>query len=152
VPSRENPGQGLLRPARRHSRRDTGSEAAHALAHARGIKDTSRQGRYHNKHFKTCAEQLGLAAEHDQSNGWATTTITDVTKIAYARQLRDLADAMTLWRHGETTTGPTPPAQYQPDRGDLPVRALHPRRRFHPGRGPHHLPGLRPGLPGQEPG
>jgi DnaJ domain/SprT-like family len=81
-------------------------EAAHALAHSRGIKDTSRQGRYHNKHFKTHAEQLGLAAGHDQRNGWAVTTITDVTRIAYARQLHDLAQAMTLWRHGETTTGP----------------------------------------------
>ncbi len=81
-------------------------EAAHALAHARGIKDTSRQGRYHNKHYKTCAEQLGLAAEHDQRNGWAATTVTDVTKIAYARQLAGLAQAMTMWRHGETTTGP----------------------------------------------
>jgi hypothetical protein len=81
-------------------------EAAHALAHARGIKDTSRQGRYHNKHFKNCAEQLGLAVEHDQDNGWSATTITDVTRIAYARQLRDLAQAMTMWRHGETTTGP----------------------------------------------
>ena len=81
-------------------------EAAHALAHARGIKDTSRQGRYHNKHFKTCAEQLGLVVEHDQANGWAATTVTDVTRIAYARQLADLAQAMTMWRHGETTTGP----------------------------------------------
>ena len=81
-------------------------EAAHALAHARGIKDTSRQGRYHNKHFKTLAEQLGLTVEHDQANGWSATTITDVTKIAYARQLADLAQAMTMWRHGETTTGP----------------------------------------------
>ena len=81
-------------------------EAAHALAHARGIKDTSRQGRYHNKHFKTHAEQIGLAVEHDQRNGWSASTITDVTKIAYARQLRDLAEAMTLWRHGETATGP----------------------------------------------
>jgi curved DNA-binding protein CbpA len=81
-------------------------EAAHALAHSRGIKDTSRQGRYHNKHFKTHAKQLGLAAGHDQRNGWAVTTITDVTRIAYARQLHDLAQAMTLWRHGETTTGP----------------------------------------------
>ena len=81
-------------------------EAAHALAHARGIKDTSRQGRYHNKHFKTCAEQLGLAVEHDQRNGWSGTTITDVTKIAYVRQLADLAQAMTMWRHGEATTGP----------------------------------------------
>ena len=82
-------------------------EAAHALAHARGIKDTSRQGRYHNKHFKTHAEQLGLAVEHDQRNGWSATTLTDVTKIAYARQLADLTQAMTMWRHGETTTGPT---------------------------------------------
>ena len=82
-------------------------EAAHALAHARGIKDTSRQGRYHNKHFKTLAEQLGLTVGHDQRIGWSATTITDVTRIAYARQLADLTQAMTLWRHSETATGPT---------------------------------------------
>ena len=82
-------------------------EAAHALAHARGIKDTSRQGRYHNKHFKTLAEELGLIVEHDQRTGWSASTITDVTGIAYARQLRDLTDAMTLWRHSEAATGPT---------------------------------------------
>ena len=82
-------------------------EAAHALACERGIKDTSRQGRYHNKAFKTCAEQLGLTVEHDNQFGWSAATITPATKFAYARQLRDLADAMTLWRHGETTTGPT---------------------------------------------
>jgi curved DNA-binding protein CbpA len=83
-------------------------EAAHALAHARGIKDTSRQGRYHNKHFKTCAEQLGLILEHDQRHGWSAITITPATERAYARQLADLAQAMTMWRHGDTTTGPTP--------------------------------------------
>jgi hypothetical protein len=83
-------------------------EAAHALAHARGIKDTSRQGRYHNKHYKTHAEEIGLVVEHDDRNGWSASTITDVTKIAYARQLADLAEAMTIWRHGETTTGPAP--------------------------------------------
>jgi curved DNA-binding protein CbpA len=82
-------------------------EAAHALACERGIKDTSRQGRYHNKAFKTCAEQLGLTVEHDDRFGWSAATITSATEFAYARQLRDLADAMTLWRHGETTTGPT---------------------------------------------
>ena len=99
-------GEGL----RRTSRDVLGTllhEAAHALAHARGIKDTSRQGRYHNKHFKTHAEQLGLVVEHDQRTGWSASTITDVTGIAYARQLHDLTQAMTLWRHGETTTGPT---------------------------------------------
>jgi hypothetical protein len=80
-------------------------EAAHALAHARGINDTSRQGRYHNKHYKTCAEEIGLAVTHDDRNGWSASTITDVTRIAYARQLAGLAQAMTMWRHGETTTG-----------------------------------------------
>jgi curved DNA-binding protein CbpA len=83
-------------------------EAAHALAHARGIKDTSRQGRYHNKHFKTCAEELGLTVTHDDRNGWSASTITPATQTAYARQLDALTQAMTLWRHGETITGATP--------------------------------------------
>jgi len=78
-------------------------EAAHALACARGIKDTSRQGRYHNKHFKTHAEQLGLAVEHDQRNGWSASKITDAAEHAYAAQLSALAEAMTLWRRDETT-------------------------------------------------
>jgi hypothetical protein len=81
-------------------------EAAHALAHERGIKDTSRQGRYHNKHFKTCAEQLGLAVEHDDRNGWSASKITHAAEQAYADQLTALAEAMTMWRRDETT-GPT---------------------------------------------
>ncbi|MFD1534873.1 hypothetical protein [Pseudonocardia aurantiaca] len=32
-------------------------KAAHALAHVRGIKDTSRQGRWHNARFKALAEE-----------------------------------------------------------------------------------------------
>ena len=78
-------------------------EAAHALACERGIKDTSRQGRYHNKQFKTCAEELGLYVEHDDRNGWSASTITPGTASAYTRQLDILAQAMTMWRHGETT-------------------------------------------------
>ena len=99
-------GEGL----RRSSQEVLGTllhEAAHALAHARGIKDTSRQGRYHNKHFKTCAEELGLTVTHDDRNGWSASTITPATQTAYARQLDALNEAMTLWRHGETITGGT---------------------------------------------
>ena len=81
-------------------------EAAHALAYARGIKDTSRQGRYHNKHFQTHADQLGLAVEHDQRNGWSASKITPDAEHAYQTQLTALAEAMTLWRRSETTTGP----------------------------------------------
>ena len=35
-------------------------EAAHALALARAIDDTSRDGRYHNKRYRDLAEELGL--------------------------------------------------------------------------------------------
>ena len=35
-------------------------EAAHGLAHARKISDTSRQGRYHNRRYATLAQELGL--------------------------------------------------------------------------------------------
>ena len=78
-------------------------EAAHALAHERGIKDTSRQGRYHNRHFKTLADELGLTAVHDDRIGWSVTTITPAAERIYARQLTDLAQAMTLWRRDEAT-------------------------------------------------
>jgi DnaJ domain len=81
-------------------------EAAHALAHERGIKDTSRQGRYHNKQFKIHAEELGLTVEHDDRNGWSASKLTQDTEHVYGDQLDALAFAMTLWRHGEATTGP----------------------------------------------
>lgn len=35
-------------------------EAAHGLAAARGIRDTSRAGRYHNRRFLQTAQELGL--------------------------------------------------------------------------------------------
>jgi curved DNA-binding protein CbpA len=99
-------GEGLRRTAR-EVLATLLHEAAHALAHARGLKDTSRQGRYHNTKFRACAEEAGLAVEHDDNSGWSVTTITPATELAYAAQLQALTDAMTLWRHGETTTGPT---------------------------------------------
>jgi curved DNA-binding protein CbpA len=83
-------------------------EAAHALAAARGIQDTSRQGRYHNTRYKTCASELGITVEHDQRLGWSCTTVPEATLRAYAQQVYDLNNALTLWRHDEhTTTGTT---------------------------------------------
>ena len=78
-------GEGLRRTAR-EVLATLLHEAAHALAHARGIKDTSRQGRYHNTHFKTCAEQSAWSSS-TTTIGWSVTTITPVTELAYARQL-----------------------------------------------------------------
>ena len=76
-------------------------EAAHALAAARGIQDTSRQGRYHNKRYKILAEELGITTEHDPRLGWSVTTVPETTVLSYARQLYDLQNAITLWRHDE---------------------------------------------------
>ena len=83
-------------------------EAAHALAHARGIKDTSRQGRYHNKHFKTLAEAArpGRRARPRATAGPPPPSPTSPASPTPASS-HDLTEAMTLWRHGETTTGPT---------------------------------------------
>ena len=82
-------------------------EAAHALAAVRGIQDTSRQGRYHNKHFKTHAEELGITAGHDQRLGWSVTTLPDSTADSYAAQLAALQAALTLWRHDESSPAGT---------------------------------------------
>lgn len=75
-------------------------EAGHAMAEARGIQDTSRQGRYHNKNFKAIAESMGIIVEHSESLGWSTTTMPDETAKLYAEALMDLDAAMVAYRYG----------------------------------------------------
>jgi hypothetical protein len=50
-------------------------EAAHGLAHARKLSDTSRQGRYHNRRYATLARELGLEVAHVQPIGWSATSV-----------------------------------------------------------------------------
>jgi hypothetical protein len=76
-------------------------EAAHALAAARGITDTSRQGRYHNKKYALLAAELGLDVTQTPGFGWTITTVPDTTARHYADQLDALKDAMTIWRNAE---------------------------------------------------
>ena len=82
-------------------------EAAHAMSAARGIQDTSRQGRYHNKRYKILAEELGITVEHDPRLGWSVTTVPETTLLSYARQVYDLQNAITLWRHDDHTPAGT---------------------------------------------
>src|SRR6266540_2060395 len=51
-------------------------EAAHGMANTRGIQDTSRQGRWHNRRFATLAEELGLKVIQDPKTGWSQTHLT----------------------------------------------------------------------------
>ena len=76
-------------------------EAAHALAAARGERDTSRQGRYHNKKYAALARELGLDVTETPGFGWTVTTVPDTTADRYAAQLDALRDAMTIWRNAE---------------------------------------------------
>ena len=89
-------------------------EAAHALAHVRGIKDTSRQGRWHNAKFKTLAEELGIEVSKDERIGWSPTTLPEATREHYAGVLAELARVLVLFRSVEVTGGgktskPVPP-------------------------------------------
>jgi hypothetical protein len=76
-------------------------EAAHGLAHARGVKDTSRQGRWHNQRYAALAREVGLEVTADARTGMSQTHLTDQAATRYAEQLRDLEAALGLWRHAE---------------------------------------------------
>ncbi|HEY9412637.1 MAG TPA: hypothetical protein VIP77_23890 [Jiangellaceae bacterium] len=101
-------GEGLQRPASEvfttllH-------EAAHALADVRGVKDTSRQGRWHNKQFAALADELGLDTTKDPRHGYMTSssTLRDETATTYAPELKALTAALSAYRHPEILTGST---------------------------------------------
>lgn len=90
-------------------------EAAHALAHVREVKDTSRQGRWHNAKFKALAEELGIEVTKDPRLGWSPTSIPEATRADFAHVVDELRRALRTHRSVEVAaTGkastPTPPA------------------------------------------
>lgn len=66
-------------------------EACHSLATTRNIKDTSRNGRYHNAKFEKIAIELGLKTKKHNTFGYITTNIEEKTKMTYKRQLYRLS-------------------------------------------------------------
>lgn len=74
-------------------------EAAHVLAVARDLQDTSRQGRWHNGTFRKLAEELGLEYIHPQANksiGFSAVTMTPGTEDEYAEVIAELDTAIRL--------------------------------------------------------
>src|SRR5262245_28512958 len=63
-------------------------EAAHALATARSIKDTSRGGQYHNGSYRDLAAELGLEVERNDHRGWAVTKPTRLLLTRYRPHIR----------------------------------------------------------------
>jgi hypothetical protein len=82
-------------------------EAAHGLATARSIQDTSRSGRYHNRRYAQLARELGLDVATVKPIGWSA-TVSESTATAYAGQLVQLQGALVLWRRQEHHLGTGP--------------------------------------------
>ena len=83
-------------------------EAAHGLGWSRGIQNTSRGGRYHNRRYKALAEELGLDVAQVGAIGWSDTTVQEATVVRYAATLAEIEAALVLWRRieaGSSTGG-----------------------------------------------
>jgi hypothetical protein len=80
-------------------------EAAHGVAGAREIQDTSRQGRFHNARYRALAEELGLAVAKTGSIGWSETTVPGATAALYRAELRRLDEALVAYRRAEPGSG-----------------------------------------------
>ncbi|WP_249800746.1 hypothetical protein [Kitasatospora humi] len=80
-------------------------EAAHGLAAAREIRDTSRAGRYHNRRFLLLASELGLAhpVEPHASSGFSQVTMLAETQERYAATIERLERA--LGAHQQAVAG-----------------------------------------------
>ncbi len=84
-------------------------EATHALAHVRGIQDTSRQGRYHSRKFRDLAEEMGLFVAEAPGIGWSDTFVPEATRTDYADILDALTAAIRIHRRAEGTLTATAP-------------------------------------------
>jgi hypothetical protein len=73
-------------------------EAVHSCAVTRGIQDTSRQGRWHNKAFASIATEFGLVVESDSAIGHVTTDITTETRKKFANAIGELQQAIEMYQ------------------------------------------------------
>lgn len=80
-------------------------EAAHGVARARGVQDTSRQGRYHNTRFKLIGEELGLELAIAPGIGWSTTVVPEPTAGLYSPEVNELSRALVAHRLSESRPG-----------------------------------------------
>ena len=66
-------------------------EMVHYYNYIHGVQDCSRGNTYHNKRFKTAAEQRGLCVEHSDKYGWSHPSPGDeLLQFCLANDLRDI--------------------------------------------------------------
>lgn len=105
-------------------------EAVHGIAAARGVRDTSRAGRYHNRRFLAIAEELGLDHTEDPhpSSGFSLVTMNSETRQRYRDTAERLARAVKA--HSAATATDTkrsfrgPAARHGSSGGGVRVKAV----------------------------
>ncbi|MBB1242094.1 hypothetical protein GL263_00650 [Streptomyces durbertensis] len=105
-------------------------EAVHGIAAARGIRDTSRAGRYHNRRFLAVAEELGLqhTSEPHPSSGFSLVAMTPECRKRYratAERLRRALRAHTVATRGDSSRSfRGPAARHGSSGGGVRVKAV----------------------------
>jgi hypothetical protein len=82
-------------------------EAAHGLAFTRGVKGTSRQGRYHNARYCALTTELGLDVAETGAIGWSSTILAAGTAELYRAELGAIEGALVAFRHPEARRAAT---------------------------------------------
>lgn len=99
-------------------------EAVHGIAAARGVRDTSRAGRYHNRRFLAIAEEMGLdhPEEPHPSSGFSLVSLSPEAKRRYRPTIERLQRALKA--HTVATASDTkrsfrglPPGTARPEAG-----------------------------------
>ena len=80
-------------------------EAAHGLNAARGVKDTSRGGRYHNQRFAAAAHEVLLEVRAMPPYGLASTSLSPAGRERYGPTVERLGEAMRIVRQLERGAG-----------------------------------------------
>ena len=100
-------------------------EAAHALAHAREIQDTSRQGRYHNLRFRALAEELGLVVTPAPGIGWSATTLPAAHRGALPKRRSTSSRRRSPSFAAPSRPPPAPAVEQQPAAGHVRLPAAN---------------------------
>ncbi|MEV6769919.1 hypothetical protein AB0N05_14960 [Nocardia sp. NPDC051030] len=93
-------------------------QAAHGIARARGVAESSDNGRYHNKKFKILAEEVGLVVARHQRFGWSLTTVPNATARRYHGEINLLSRAIVAHRRPEHDAADTDSVPADPDTTD----------------------------------
>ncbi|MEU0370671.1 hypothetical protein ABZ070_10470 [Streptomyces sp. NPDC006283] len=105
-------------------------EAVHGIAAARGVRDTSRAGRYHNRRFLAIAEEMGLdhVDEPHPSSGFSLVALNPEAKRRYRPTIERLQRALKA--HTVATASDTkrtfrgPAARHGSSGGGVRVKAV----------------------------